>query len=833
MKNKYNRTNVFKITSIVPILIELLWLMPVFTVQAQELNMEGSVLWVEWQDDDGLVKVNALRDAIENDTDRPDDRIYGLRRGGYYWLEDRIENDGFHLRIVGEEPGSGPLESPAVIQMVVDDTGEPDGRILTGLSSVTMKNLWITGRDDVGSFSAYQPIQIDASNSEFLFVNNIIEHSNFALIAFTGTGNTIEFRDNIFRNLIGRDQIWEGRGISVWADQESVIVENNTFFNIGMTALQIEGGSAEYVRFNHNTIVGLGRNLNAGNWWREAYFANNLIVNGFWHGENPNEYTTDPPREADYAGMFSIGTLPSSYGTDATRRIVLANNSTWRDPEFYSYYADSVRAQPFYNEITAEWFDEWDAMVVTGNIEDANPGFEVYPDNVGLQIQNIMDLRSNNTPGTNYRWDPGRDTTCDVCINWPLPENFAYSNSQLMSAGTDGLPLGDLNWFPDAKAQWEANKDEFIQQIEDLAGEPVELDLYATFEAEDGSLDGDASLEVFDGFAYFSMDGGGFIHWEFELEEAGTHDIRIHTHMRGNPERGQYIEINGVNIRNADDGGYFFSDVPTNEWFWEEISESDLIEGTLGFVEGTNTIEIRPNWGWQRFATVEVVNSGGTVIANLLAVNADYDIVSPVCQDADYCASNFRWAALGYEGGEGSVSWNVESEAAAEYLVRVFYNSPDGTGEGELRLNGDFIEPLSFDDDANLFDTFTFTIPAGSNALSVATSAGVDVDYLQVYRLGTGTSVRPEIPVGYNLSQNYPNPFNPTTNISFEIPEAAEVRLDVFNVLGQRVAVLANGHFAQGVHHVAFDGSRLASGVYIYRIQSGSFVQARKMVLIK
>ncbi len=814
---------------IVPFLIAFCWLMP----QQVQAQIEGSVLWVEWQDDDGLVKVNALRDAIENDTDRPDDRVYGLRRGGYYWLQDRIENEGFHLRIIGEEPGSGALENPAVIQMVVDDTGEPDGRIITGLSSITLKNLWITGRDDVGFEGAYQPIQIDASNSDFLFENNIIEHSNFAVIAFTAGGNRIEFRDNIFRNLTGKDQIWEGRGISIWADQESVIVENNTFFNIGMTALQIEGGAADYVRFNHNTIVGVGRNLNAGNWWREAYFANNLIVNGFWHGESPDEYTTDPPREADYAGIFSIGTLPSSYGTDASRRIVLANNATWRDSQFHEYYADSIRAQPLYNEITAEWFEDWDAMVSTGNLESSNPNFEVYPNNVSDQVQNIIDLRAAITPAHSYLWDPGRDMSCDVCINWPLPENFSYSNSELMTAGTDGLPLGDLNWFPNAKADFEANKDEYIQQIEDLAGEPVELDLYATFEAHDGMLSGDASLEVFDGFAYFSMDGAGFIKWEFELEEAGTHDLRIYTHMRGNPERGQFIEVNGVNIRNADDGGYFFSGVPTQEWFWEEISEGDLIEGTLGFVEGTNTVEIRPNWGWQRFATVEVVNSGGTVLAELLAVNADYELVAPVCDDSDYCASNFRWAALGHDGGEGTVSWGMDSESEGEYLARVFYNSPLGSGEGELRLNDGFLEPIVFDEEENLYDTFTFTVPAGSNTISVASSSAVDIDFVQIYRLGTGTSVRPEMPVGYNLSQNYPNPFNPTTSIQFEVPEAMDVRLDVFNVLGQRVAVLANGIHNQGVHHVSFDASRLASGVYIYRLQAGSHIMTRKMVLVK
>lgn len=85
----------------------------------------------------------------------------------------------------------------------------------------------------------------------------------------------------------------------------------------------------------------------------------------------------------------------------------------------------------------------------------------------------------------------------------------------------------------------------------------------------------------------------------------------------------------------------------------------------------------------------------------------------------------------------------------------------------------------------------------------------------------------------FTLSQNYPNPFNPITEIAFTLPNAAHVKLKVFNVVGQCVAVLADGELSAGPHVITWDGSEVASGVYLYRLQAGDYVDAKKMVLMK
>lgn len=96
-----------------------------------------------------------------------------------------------------------------------------------------------------------------------------------------------------------------------------------------------------------------------------------------------------------------------------------------------------------------------------------------------------------------------------------------------------------------------------------------------------------------------------------------------------------------------------------------------------------------------------------------------------------------------------------------------------------------------------------------------------------------GVQDHPAVAFGFSLHQNYPNPFNPVTVISFQLPSEQSISLRVYDVLGREIRILTEGVLRAGTHSIQFDGSGLASGLYIYRIVAGENVESRKMQLVK
>jgi hypothetical protein len=134
---------------------------------------------------------------------------------------------------------------------------------------------------------------------------------------------------------------------------------------------------------------------------------------------------------------------------------------------------------------------------------------------------------------------------------------------------------------------------------------------------------------------------------------------------------------------------------------------------------------------------------------------------------------------------------------------------------------------------SGMTDTVVTSLTIAEGYLIAATSSGVwrrPLSELTSVDIGafSGSLLR-----GFRLDQNYPNPFNSSTTIKYELPKASMMRLSVYDLLGREVSVLVNENKNAGNYEVKFDASNLASGVYVYRLEAGQFVQSRKLLLLR
>jgi hypothetical protein len=160
-------------------------------------------------------------------------------------------------------------------------------------------------------------------------------------------------------------------------------------------------------------------------------------------------------------------------------------------------------------------------------------------------------------------------------------------------------------------------------------------------------------------------------------------------------------------------------------------------------------------------------------------------------------------------------------------------NSPQD--QRDLTSTGKFIlrknEPMDI--------IVAYTVGRGTDALNSITVARETVQYIhEEYARNFSTIVgveeqKDEVPSSFTLYQNYPNPFNPTTRIKYQVASAEKVNLIVYDILGREIATLVNETKPVGNHEVEFDASKLPSGIFFYRLQSGDFTQTKKMMVIK
>lgn len=244
------------------------------------------------------------------------------------------------------------------------------------------------------------------------------------------------------------------------------------------------------------------------------------------------------------------------------------------------------------------------------------------------------------------------------------------------------------------------------------------------------------------------------------------------------------------------------------------LPANDVVSIFSDVYAGIPGTDLNPNWGQATVVTFPLIQGDTTMLYSGL----NYQGIQ-LGSNQDLTAAGMMYLHLDF--------WTANSTALDVYLI-----SP-----------GPVETP------------YALTVPtAGWSSVDIPLTAFAPVDLSDVFQLkfvGNGDiyldnlyfSVTPgtvgineipgPVPSGYAMEQNYPNPFNPTTNIRFTLPKANHVNLTVYNITGQRVAILVDEFKAAGTFEVSFDAVKLPSGTYFYRISSGDFSSIKKMLLIK
>lgn len=200
---------------------------------------------------------------------------------------------------------------------------------------------------------------------------------------------------------------------------------------------------------------------------------------------------------------------------------------------------------------------------------------------------------------------------------------------------------------------------------------------------------------------------------------------------------------------------------------------------------------------------------------------------------ADFDVTDIEPATLMLEGVP-ALHWNVEdvSTPVGEDAEECECNTlgPDGYPDLTLKFGiGGVVRALGAVYDG---DTIPLTITGeltDGTAFEGTDCVVIHVNYVKPGGFMASEAESPEV----SLLGNYPNPFNPTTDISFSLPAASHVKLEVYNIMGQKVATVIDRFMEAGTHTVKWDGSKAASGVYLYRLEAGEFTETRKMMLLK
>lgn len=420
-------------------------------------------------------------------------KIYQLKAGEWYQLDGIIENVDYHLQILGQKPQNNG--KPATLQTGANASGAVFDQMFDAKGDISIRNVYLVNADLNGVIggSLLTNSKKDARTSITKCVLDPVSKGD--AIKLAGGNSKMYFKNNLA--IRAGHQLNPNDGHFFHTDNASgvgfdtLFVQNNTFVCMGTT--MHSGGFNKYVnnfsKWDHNTFVEQKSQIDWSCFEKEYYWTNNLMFDVQTQPWN-TPWQPMPGADAGYPkpALIYADTIPGDVLPSKTIQFV-EYNSHYRNPKFYTL-VDELNAQGLKDGKTHIYLMPilWPADSAKISREtkmfadDAsfpywkygNTTTDVDPKWVDARIYSMSDkfvewtkpatqIHAMSYPAgsippastwTQYHWDPDGDVSNN--LTWPV-FNGAYTNEALLTASIEGLPMGDLNWFPEAKAIWQKN----------------------------------------------------------------------------------------------------------------------------------------------------------------------------------------------------------------------------------------------------------------------------------------------------------------------------------------------------------------------------------------
>lgn len=450
--------------------------------------------------------LNAAIDDVKANGDI-NNTVFKLTPYEWYVLNSSIFMDvGENLEIVA--PKAGDNQDSAPPQILWTEEGIDRQYIIQTFGDLTLKNVWVRYADVQGNqvssgitFEDTVAVGQEPDKEYGIFEGVIFDY--FPIGAESGGAVTVKadnfvgiFRDSYFRNGTDVHFQYYGRAVSfpyqsTGFHYDSLLFENVTFSNLSRIVMHEGNQYASSIQLNHVTLINSLEWAIQSGWHEDMSVTNSIFVNTNMLGYRPVDVCPDGA-DADFddfedglcnppgGGLVQDIVLADSLGftvdyTDQDRQIYIDNNVYYHEDYLQDWYTSSPWSQariqarenillrfppPAIGENAKAIYDSVDAsgnkvfpLMNVNEFMDTPVNFAVPPTNQDTMLTFVM-----------YKWDNNADVDWSYAPaagfnqTWPLPEDMSYDNSDYLQAGWGNYPLGDLSWFPDQKASWEASQ---------------------------------------------------------------------------------------------------------------------------------------------------------------------------------------------------------------------------------------------------------------------------------------------------------------------------------------------------------------------------------------